>query len=158
MSELARSLFPASTNGQYRGSLGAGTFLAVAAVLTILPGAIHAFLPDGGAGSIAGLDLSHSGATIIGAFAWAGATQIAHGLSMLAVALRYRTLIPLFLALVLLERLVMTLNWWFLKPATEGHRPPEVYATLVLLPVLVFFLFRSVRPAPEAADRMPAVG
>ncbi len=158
MSELARSLFPASTNGQYRGSLGAGTFLAVASVLTILPGAIHAFLPDGGAGSIAGLDLSHSGAAIIGAFAWAGATQIAHGLSMLAVALRYRTLIPLFLALVLLERLVMSLNWWFLKPATEGHRPPEVYATLVLLPVLVFFLFRSVRPAPEAADRMPAVG
>ena len=73
-----------------------------------------------------------------------------HGVSMLAVALRYRTLVPLYLALGLIERMVMTLNWWVFKAAAaEGHRPPEVYATLVLLPVLVFFLVRSLAPASQ---------
>lgn len=149
------SILPDSTNHLYEGSVASCRFLSLLAVVTILPGCIHAFLPDGGAGTIAGLDLSHSGATIVGVFAWAGATQVVHGLAMLAVALRYRTLVPLFLALVVVERLVMTLNWWVLKPATEGHRPPEVWATLVLLPVVVFFLGISLRSPvrPVAAVR-----
>ena len=32
---------------------------------------IHSFLPDGGAGTIAGLDLSHNRQLILGLFAWA---------------------------------------------------------------------------------------
>ena len=149
MTALA-ALLPESTNSRYRGSRGSANFLAIAAVLTIGPGAIHAFLPDGGAGTIAGLDLSRCGTVIVGVFAWAGATQMVHGVSMLAVALRYRTLVPLYLALGLVERMVMTLNWWVFKAAAaEGHRPPEVYATLVLLPVLVFFLVRSLAPASQ---------
>lgn len=55
-----------------------------------MPGAIHAFLPDGGAGVIAGLDLTHNAATIIGVFAWVGATQIVWGLTMLMVSLKKR--------------------------------------------------------------------
>lgn len=145
------SLFPDSTNDRDRDSSGAATFLAILGVLTIVPGMIHAFLPDGGAGTIAGLDLGESRSTIVGAFAWAGATQIVHGLSMLAVALRYRTLVPLFLALVVVERGVMLLNWLVFKPAADGHRPPEVWATLVLMPVLLFFLARSLNPARATA-------
>jgi F0F1-type ATP synthase assembly protein I len=137
-------LFPESTNDRYEGSLASCRFLAFLAVVTIGPGMIHAFLPDGGAVTIAGLDLGPSAATIIGTFAWAGATQIVHGLAMLAVALRYRTLVPLFLALVLVERTVMSLNWWVLKPGDSGHRPPEVYVTLVLMPLLLWFLARSL--------------
>jgi len=144
-------LLPDSTNDRYDGSVASCRFLAFLAVVTIVPGMIHAFLPDGGTTTIAGLDLGPSAATIIGAFAWAGATQIVHGLAMLAVALRYRTLVPLFLALVLVERIVMSLNWWVLKPGDSGHRPPEVYATLVLLPLVAWFLAQSIgnrRQAP----------
>jgi hypothetical protein len=147
------NLLPESTNGSYRGDGAAWKFLAAIAVVTILPGCIHAFLPDGGAGVIAGLDLSHSRSTIVGVFAWAGATQIVHGLAMLAVALRYRTLVPLFLGLVVVERVVMSINWWVLKPSDTGHRPPEVWATLVLLPVVVYFLARSASPVVPATDR-----
>lgn len=146
------SFLPASTNDRYEGSTASCHFLAVAAVLTILPGMIHAFVPDGGAHSIAGLDLSVNGKTIVGVFAWAGATQIVHGLAMLVVALRYRTLVPVFLALGLLERLVMTLNWWVLKPGDTGHRPPEVYATLVILPLIAWFLSQSLRKHGAAAS------
>ncbi len=144
-------ILPDTTNHLYEGSVASCRFLAFLAAVTIVPGCIHAFLPDGGAGTIAGLDLSRSGATIVGVFAWAGATQVVHGLAMLAVALRYRTLVPLFLALVVVERLVMSLNWWVLKPAADGHRPPEVWATLVLLPVVVAFLAASLRPSTGAA-------
>jgi len=138
-------LFPESTNDRYEGCLASCHFLAVLAVLTIVPGSIHAFLPDGGAVTIAGLDLGPAATTIIGLFAWAGATQIVHGLAMLAVALRYRTLVPLYLALVLVERAVMTLNWWVLKPGDTVHRPPEVYATLVMMPLVAWFLGQSLR-------------
>lgn len=143
-------LFPESTNDRYEGSVASSRFLTALAVVTILPGMIHAFVPDGGTVSIAGLDLGASAATIIGTFAWAGATQIVHGLAMLAVSLRYRTLVPLFLALVLVERLVMTLNWWVLKPGDTGHRPPEVYVTLVLLPLIGWFLAQSLGGRGEA--------
>lgn len=149
-------ILPDSTNHLYEGSPASCRFLAFLAIVTIVPGCIHAFLPDGGAGTIAGLDLSHSRATIVSVFAWAGATQVVHGVAMLAVALRYRTLVPLFLSLVVLERVVMTLNWWVLKPAAEGHRPPEVWATLVLLPVLLVFLATSLRPSAPATAAVRA--
>lgn len=113
-------------------------FLAVCGVLSVVPGSIHVFLPDGGAGAIAGIDLAPDGARIIGMFAWAGATQIVWGLVMLAVALRYRALVPLALALLLLERCLHALNFWVLKPGT--HHPPESYAVLVALPLIALFL------------------
>ena len=42
--------FPRSTNADYTGRLIAAYFLTLASVGTIVPGGIHAFLPDGGAG------------------------------------------------------------------------------------------------------------
>ena len=138
------ALLPPETNSDYRGAESSARFLLVLAVLQGIPALIHLFLPDGGAGVIAGLDFGTSASTIIGIFAWAGATQLVHGLSMGVVALRYRPLVPLFLALVLLERVLMSLNWWVLKPPASGHRPPEVWATLALMPLVAFFLARSL--------------
>jgi hypothetical protein len=47
------ALLPPSTNAGYRGSIAAAWFLALSAVMTIVPGLIHYFLPDGGSGVIA---------------------------------------------------------------------------------------------------------
>lgn len=118
-------------------------FLAVCGLLSIVPGCIHTFLPDGGAGVIAGIDLAGDGARIIGLFAWAGATQIVWGMMMLAIALRYRALVPLALALLLAERGLHALNFWVLK--SGNHHPPESYAVLVALPVIVLFLALALR-------------
>lgn len=118
-------------------------FLALCGLLAVVPGTIHAFLPDGGAGMIAGIDLARDGERIIAMFAWAGATQIAWGLAMLAVALRYRALVPLALALLLLERSLHALNFWVLKPG--AHHPPESYAVLVALPLIALFLVIALR-------------
>ena len=138
-------LLPPSTNSQYRGSLLSAHFLALLSVLTIVPGCIHTFLPDGGAGVIAGLDLGPCGGVIIALFAWAGATQIVFGITMLLASTRYRTLVPLVLALVVLERGLHALNAWVFKHASVGHRPPEHYAVLVGLPLIMLALALSFR-------------
>ena len=143
------SFLPASTNAEYAGSPLAARFLSLIGALTIAPGLIHTFLPDGGAGVIAGLDLSANGATVIGVFAWAGATQIVWGISLLVASLRYRSLVPPLLALVVAERSLIALNIWLLKPSSSGHHPPEAYATLISLPVIIAALVFSLRTRDE---------
>jgi len=140
------SFLPASTNDQYRGVAAAPWFLALVAVLTLLPGLIHSFLPDGGAGVIAGLEVGDRRDLVVGVFAWEGATQLALGLGMLAVALRYRPLTPLFLSLVIVERGLMALQGWVLRPPANGHHPPEHFASPVAVVLAAVFLALSLRP------------
>jgi hypothetical protein len=142
-------LFPPSTNRDYTGSMASAYILTVFGVLSIIPGSIHTFAPDGGAGTIAGIDLSHNGGVIIALFAWAGATQIAFGLAALIVSLRYRTLVPLMLAAAVLERALHALNFWILKSGGTGHHPPEHYGVLVGLPILIIALTASLRSRPS---------
>ncbi len=139
------SFLPPSTNAHYAGAPLAAYFLTFVGITTIGPGLIHTFLPDGGAGVIAGMDLSGNGAAIVGVFAWAGATQIVWGLTLLVCSLRYRSLVPPLFALLLLERSLIALNLWVLKAPVGDHRPPEAYATLVTLPLLLGALWLALR-------------
>jgi hypothetical protein len=138
-------MLPSSTNGHYFGSPLAAYLLALAGLLTIGPGLIHVFLPDGGAGVIAGLDLSRNGAVIVGTFAWAGATQIVWGITLLVASLRYRSFVPPLLVLLLIERSLIALNLWVLRAPSSGHHPPAAYGTLVALPLLAAALALSLR-------------
>lgn len=139
------SFLPPSTNGNYHGATASAWCLTVLAVLTLIPGLIHSFLPDGGAGVIAGLDMGDRRDLVIGLFRWEGATQIALGLGMLAVSVRYRSLTPLFLALVIIERSLMSLHSWVLSPPVNGHHPPEHYASPVVVVLAAVFLALSLR-------------
>ena len=141
-------MFPESTNAQYRGAKASAWFLALLAIGSIVPGFIHYFLPDGGAEVIAGLDLGAERSLVIGVFAWMGATQIPYGLAQLAVATRYGSLVPLFLALALVERTLAAVAGWITKGADAPHHPPEHYAVVILLPVIVIFLALSLRKKP----------
>jgi hypothetical protein len=138
------SLLPPSTNAAYEGARSAPWFLGLAAVLTLAPGLIHSFLPDGGAGVIAGLDMGDRRDLVVGVFRWEGATQLALGVCMLAVALRYRPLTPLFLLAVIIERGLMSLQAWVLTPP-RGHHPPEHYASPVAVVAAGVFLVLSLR-------------
>jgi hypothetical protein len=142
---------PPTTNDRYAGAPLAAWFLTFVALTTIGPGLIHVFLPDGGAGVIAGLDLSGNGAGIVGVFAWAGATQIVWGALLLAASLRYRSFVPPLLALLLVERGLIAMNLWILKAPAGAHRPPEAYATLAALPLLAIALVLSLR-APRRSS------
>ena len=91
------------------------------------------------------MTLGDDRSTVIGTFAWAGATQIVWGLAMMAVALRYPTLTPLFLLLILLERGLLVTRWWILAPPSSGHHPPEHYTSLVVIPLVALFLALALR-------------
>ena len=138
-------ILPPSSNAQYAGAPLAAYFLALVGLLTIVPGLIHTFLPDGGAGVIAGMDLSGSGAAVIGVFAWAGATQIVWGTALLVASLRYRSLVPPLLALVLLERSLIAANLWLGKAAASGHHPPGAYGSLISVPLILAALAFALR-------------
>lgn len=143
-------LLPPSTNADYRGSPAAAWFTVLLGLGWIGPGLIHMLLPDGGAGVIAGIDLGLARRTIVAIFAWAGATQFAHGLALLAIGLRYRPLVPLVLAISLVERACLALFGWVVKaPPLAGHHPPEHYGSVILLPLIALFLWLSLRPRPE---------
>lgn len=143
------SLLPPSSNDAYRGWKLAAWALTVLAAGTIIPALIHIGLPDGGAGVIAGLDLSQGRHTIISLFAWAGTTQFVWGLILFAISLRYRSLVPLALALLVIERALHTWNMWGPKgtPLAGGHHPPEAWVTLGSVPVLAILLALSLRRA-----------
>jgi hypothetical protein len=119
-------------------------------VLTLAPGLIHSFLPDGGAQVIAHLDVGDKAALVRAVFAWEGATQLAYGAAMAVVAWRCRTLVPLFLLLMMLERGLMALDGWVLLPPAGGHHPPEHYASLITVPLAAIFLALSLRPRKSA--------
>ena len=65
------------------------------------------------------------------------------------LSLRYRSFVPPVLALLLLERSLHLANAWFWK-TPSGHHPPEHYAVLVGVPVILLALMTSLR------DRDPA--
>lgn len=149
-------LLPPSTNDQYRGARVSAWFLGLAALLTVGPALVHSVLPDAGAQTVASLQLGASRQVVIGVFRWEGATQLALGLAMLAVALRYRTLVPLFLALLILEHGLMALDGWVLSPPSNGHHPPEHYGSLAITPLAVLFLVLALRPSGRVAGLVRA--
>jgi hypothetical protein len=77
-------------------------------------------------------------------FAWFGALQIPYALAQITVSLRYRPLVPFFLALIVLERGLMAFDGWFGKGA-GGHRPPEHYASPVAAGLALIVLVLSLR-------------
>lgn len=144
-------LLPASLGAPYTGARASAWFLALLGLLSIGPGCVHYFLPDGGAGVIAHLDMGDQRSVIIGTFAWMGATQIPYGLAQLAVALRYRALVPLFLLLRLIECALSAIAAWVTKASPTGHHPPENYGVLVAMPLIAIALFFALRSPRTAA-------
>ena len=140
------ALLPPTTNADYRGSPFAAWFLAFSAVLTIVPGMIHYFLPDGGSGVIAHIDLATRADTIIAIFAWYGAMQIPFGILILIIALRYRTLVPLVLLLTILMQSLSAYSAWFWRGSHGDHHPPEHYGSAVFVVLGVIFFVLSLRP------------
>jgi hypothetical protein len=113
------------------------------AILSTVRSCIHLLAPDGGAGSIAGLDLSVDGAPgIIFSFALWGSAKLIYSFVQLAVAFRYWSLVPFMYALPFFEAMLRMLVGR-MKPVTFSHTPPGAYANYVTLPVAALMLILS---------------
>ncbi len=144
------SLFPPNTNAAYTGATASAWFLKLVGLLSIGPGIIHYFLPDGGAGVIAGLDLSGGAVRVIALFAWYGAMQIPWGIAQLAVGWRYRPLVPLFIALMIVQQALSAFSGWFGKGSHGDHHPPEHYGSAIFTCLGIVFLILSLRSKDKA--------
>ena len=144
MKNILERLLPAKADNTIHGSkLPVYVFILIAMISTVRS-FIHLLSPDGGAGSIAGLDLSVSGAnSIIFAFALWGSAQLIYALIQLVVAFRYRSLVPFMYVLLILETLLRVLVGQ-MKPVTFAHTPPGAIQNYIVIPLAVLMLLLSL--------------
>ncbi len=132
MNTILDILLPAKAENTIRGSKWPLYLLILVASIGLVRSCIHIFAPDGGAGSIAEMNLSFTGANeVIFAFALWGAEQLIYALLQWVVIdgsliLRYRSLVPLMWIMQFLETLGRILVPK-LKPVTFAHTPPGAY-------------------------------
>jgi hypothetical protein len=132
----------------YQGSRLSLIFLVLLTSITSLRSLAHVFLPDGGANSIAGLDVSVAGGSnLIAMFAQWGYTQLLLSVMMWGILIFARSLVPFAL-------LVQTLDWGGrilvgqMKPIEVASPPPGEIGSYILLPLCLIALWFSLPKRP----------
>lgn len=144
MKNILAILFPSQADNTIRGSKWPLYLFILVAAIGLVRSCIHIFSPDGGAGSIAGMNLVVTGANeVIFAFALWGAEQLLYALLQWVVILRYRSLIPLMWGVQLLETLGRMLVGR-IKPVTIAHTPPGAYQNYIYLALAALMLVLSL--------------
>ena len=138
-------LFPTIVE-DYKGSKVPYYFLILVAVASTIRSLIHVFAPDGGANSIAGIDVAvQGGANIIALFGQWGALQLLLAFFYWLTIIRYKFLIPAMLAVVAIEQL-FRIGVGLLKPLEIASPPPGAIGSEILLPIsIVAFLWSLYR-------------
>ncbi len=144
MKNLLSILLPAKIDNVIRGTKIPFYIFALYAIVSTVRSCIHLLSPDGGAGTIAGMDLSVAGADgIIFAFALWGSSQLLFALIQLLTVIRYRSLIPFMWLILALEVLLRELVG-AMKPVTFAHTPPGAIGNQIILPLAVVMLVWSL--------------
>lgn len=144
-------LLPDPADG-YRGTAASMWFLVALAMLVTARSLAHILLPDGGANSIAGIELGDgaAGTNLVHLFAQWGLEQLLLAVVAWVALIRYRFLIPLVLALQLADwTLRGTIGVW--KPLVVDSTPPGGIGNLVLAPLCAVALWFALPPRSRAA-------
>jgi hypothetical protein len=108
---------------------------------------IHLLLPDGGAQSIATIDVQVAGGSnIVAMFGQWGAIQLLLAGLLWVLLLRWRGLTPLVLLVFVIEPCLRSLSG-HLKPVTAMGTPPGAALNWWVFPLLVVLLLISLCPA-----------
>jgi len=134
----------------YSGSRWSLGFLILVTVMSTARSLIHLLAPDGGAHTIAGIELDVAGGpNIVAIFGQWGASQLVLACLQWVVVLRYRFLVPAMLAIIVLEQLLRILAGR-LKPLILDSPPPGAYGTYVVLGLALIFLAIELRHHPRS--------
>ena len=137
-------LLPAKIDNVIRGTKIPFYIFSLYALVSAVRSCIHLLAPDGGAGSIAGMDLSTDGADgIIFAFALWGSSQLLMAIIQLLIVFRYRALVPFLWLMLALEVLLRELVGK-MRPVTFAHTPPGAIGNQLILPLAVLMVILSV--------------
>lgn len=129
---------------RYSGDAWVGRFMTALSLVITARSLVHIFREDGGAASIAGIDLDvEGGPNIVAIFAHWGLEQLLlAGIAWLAL-FRYRGLIPLVLLINLLD-LIGRIALGRSKPLQVQKPPPGAYGSVIFTPVLAYALWHSL--------------
>ncbi|MBK8823147.1 MAG: hypothetical protein IPN58_11195 [Anaerolineales bacterium] len=144
MKKIFETLLPSSVDNTIRGTRIPFYIFALYAIVSAVRSCIHLLSPDGGAGTIAGMDLSVAGADgIVFAFALWGSSQLLFAIIQLLVVFRYKSLVPFMYLMLILEVLLRELVGR-MKPVTFAHTPPGAIGNQIILPLAALMLVLSL--------------
>lgn len=144
MNDVLAILLPAQADNTIRGSKLPWYLFAAIAMLGTVRSCIHLLAPDGGAGSIAGMDLSAGREGIIFAFALWGSAQLVYAAIQLVVVFRYRSLVPFLYVMLILETL-LRMFVGHTRPVAFARTPPGAIGNYVILPLAILMLALCLR-------------
>jgi len=154
MKHLFEILLPTKIDNTIRGWKLPFYVFCLYAIVSTARSCIHIFSADGGAGSIAGMDLAVAGANgIVFAFALWGTSQLLMAFIQLLVVIRYRALVPFMYLLLILEVLLRELVGR-IKPVTFTHTPPGAFANWVTLPLGMVMLALALWSGYSSGTKM----
>jgi len=146
-------LLPKIADNKIKGSPYPFYFLCLISPLSFLRSLIHLFHSDGGAYSIAGINLTNGQENeVIFTFALWGSSQLILAIIQLLVLARYRSLIPLIYLLLIIE-IALRIFIGHIKPIYFSHMPPGMIANWILFPLVSFMFILSMR-SPMKLKRM----
>jgi len=124
-------------------------FTALYLVVITVRSGIHVFAPDGGAQSIATVNIDVAGGSnIVAVFGQWGAIQFLLALLLWVLILRYRGLLPLVIVTLLLEPVLRAVAG-HLKPIETVGTAPGAALNVYSLPILGVILYLALCPARE---------
>ena len=133
----------------YRGEDWVLKFCVFYSVVITGRSLVHLCRDDGGAHSIAGIDLDvEGGQNIVSIFAQWGLVQLLSACISWIVLIRYRGLIPLMLLNGLVEN-IGRIAVGRSKPLKVHRPPPGAYGQVIILPFLALALWQSL---PKRGD------
>lgn len=144
MKSIFDILLPTQIDNTIRGTKIPFYIFTLYAIVSTVRSCIHLLSSDGGAGTIAGMDLSVAGADgIIFAFALWGSSQLLFAMIQLLAVIRYRSLIPFMWLMLALEIFLRELVGK-MKPVTFAHTPPGAIGNQIILPLAVVMVVWSL--------------
>lgn len=144
MTRFMEVLLPVKVDNTVRGAKLPVYVFTLIAVVSAVRSCLHLLTADGGAGSVAGLDLEVAGAQgIVFAFALWGSAQLITAVVQLLVIIRYQALVP-FMYLLLIFEMLLRMLVGRTRSVTFAHTPPGAVGNWVLLPFAAMMLALSV--------------
>lgn len=147
MRKMIEKILPEQINNEFPGYKFSQIAFLVLTIVTIGRSLAHIFLPDGGAGSIATIDMSVEGADIIiTIFALWGLSQLMMAMFYVVVYLRYKSLIPLMYIIIIMEYAARIAVGFYKPLDTIGVAPGGIGNFIVIPLAAILFAFSVMTP------------
>jgi len=147
MTSMFEKILPGQINNEYNGYKVSEIAFLIIAIISVARSLLHIFLPDGGAESIATIDLNIEGANVIvSMFALWGLSQILMATFYLIVYFRYKNLIPLMYIFIIMEY-ATRIGIGLLKPIETMGIAPGAIGNFIIVPLaVILFIFAIIEP------------